>query len=305
MLHFGVVKQRILVTGANGLLGKSVIAKLSIENTITALVRQIPTTGKVTNVNYIQIDLSSDWQVSSLPDQMDVVIHVAQSNRYKDFPSSALEVFNVNLASTMKLLEYGRNVGIKKFIFASTGGLYAQNRLPLTEDSEIFSPDKLTHYLGTKFSSEVFATNYRPFFNVDILRIFFMYGPGQKSNMLIPRLISSVKQEIAISLAGASGIKLNPIFVEDVVDIISSRLIATDSQVFNVAGQEVLTLKYLCEIIGRITGKSPIFEIKGEQPDLVSEFLLCSEILGRAGTSLGVGLSSTIDWFDAISDNRS
>ena len=131
-----------------------------------------------------------------------------------------------------------------------------------------------------------------------------MYGPGQKSNMLIPRLISSVKQEKAISLAGASGIKLNPIFVEDVVDIISSRLLAKDSQVFNVAGQEILTLRNLCEIIGQKTGKSPIFEIQDEQPDLVSEFHRCAEILGRSGISLGIGLSKTIDWFDAIPDNH-
>jgi len=300
-----VDKQRILVTGANGLLGKSTVAKLSVNNLVTAVVRKTPANELIPNVKYIEIDLSSDWQHSSLPDEMDVVIHVAQSNKYKDFPSSALEVFNVNLASTMKLLEYGRSVAIKKFVLASTGGLYSQNRLPLTENSEIFSPDKLTHYLGTKLGSEIFATNYKPFFNVDILRIFFMYGPGQKSNMLIPRLISSVKGENPIFLAGDSGIKLNPIFVEDVADIISLRLVAHSSEIFNVSGQEVVTLRSLCEMIGNLTGKSPIFETQSSQPDLVSEFRRCAQILGRAGTQLSYGLSETVNWFDATSDNQS
>ena len=297
-------KQRLLISGANGLLGKTTLIKLSSKYSVFAIVREIPAHETVPGVIYIELDLSSDWDVSLLPSEMDIIVHVAQSNKYKDFPSSAMEVFNVNLTSTMKLLDYGHRAAIKKFVLASTGGLYAQNRLPLTEDSDIFSPDKLTHYLGTKLSSEVFATNYRPFFHVDILRIFFMYGPGQKSNMLIPRLISSIQKGDPILLAGDSGIRLNPIFVEDVVDIIASRLLSDDSQVFNVAGQEVVNFRQLSEIIGELIGKKPVFDIKGSQPDLVSEFHRCVEFLGGMGTPLHLGLSRTINWFDENSDSR-
>jgi UDP-glucose 4-epimerase len=304
MILLSVEMQRLMVTGANGLLGRALLKKLTSNYLVSAIVREIPKNDPVPGVNYIEIDFSSDWKVSELPIQMDIIIHVAQSNKYKDFPSSAVEVFNVNLASTIKLLDYGYKTGIKKFVFASTGGLYVQHRLPLTEDSQIFSPDKLTHYLGTKLSSEVFATNYRPFFHVDILRIFFMYGPGQKSNMLIPRLVSSIRRGDPVTLAGDYGIKLNPIYVDDVVDIISARLLGDDSQVFNVAGQEIVTFRQLSEMIGKLTEFEPIFNVQDKQPDLVSEFSRCADILGGSGTSLHQGLMQTLNSIDGISYNH-
>lgn len=304
MLELGVSRRkRILVSGANGLLGAATLEQLAIEHEVTALVRKIPLVKKANSIQYIEIDLSGDWDISQLPNQMDSVIHVAQSNRYKDFPDSALEVFNVNLTSTIKLLEYGRIANIDRFVLASTGGLYAENRLPLNENSALFSPDKLTHYLGTKLASEIFATNYRAFFEVDILRIFFMYGPGQKPNMLIPRLITSIKNGEPITLAGEKGIRLNPIFVGDVVSIIQKRIDSTGSEVFNVAGKEVVTLKDLSVQIGKITNQEPRFVHRDIQPDLVSESARCDEILEGSQTNLKEGLSKTIAWLDGLPDN--
>jgi nucleoside-diphosphate-sugar epimerase len=201
-------------------------------------------------------------------------------------------------------LEYGRRVEIQRFVLASTGGLYEQNRLPLNEDSALFSPDKLTHYLATKLSAEIFARNFRPFFHVDMLRIFFMYGPGQKMNMLVPRLIKSVLENHPIQLAGTDGIKLNPIFVEDVVSIIETRMQANDSEVVNVAGQEVVSMKELAEVIGSIVNMEPKFENVEPQLDFVSESILSSKLLSRTPTPLRGGLDQTISWFHELSSSQ-
>jgi UDP-glucose 4-epimerase len=291
-----VSKGHVLVSGGNGLLGRATIQRLSASYRVTALVRKIPK-NPCLGVNYLEVDLSRDWDISDLPDQCDLIIHVAQSNNYKDFPNSALEVFNVNLTSTLKLLEYGRQAEIQRFVLASTGGLYEQNRLPLNEDSALFSPDKLTHYLATKLSAEIFSRNFRPYFHVDMLRIFFMYGPEQKLNMLVPRLIKSVLENHPIQLAGNDGIRLNPIFVEDVVSIIETRMQSENSEVVNVAGQEVVTIKELAEVIGSIASMEPKFEIVKPQLDFVSESILSSKLLSREPTSLRVGLEQTVSWF--------
>jgi nucleoside-diphosphate-sugar epimerase len=255
-------------------------------------------------VDYLEVDLSSDWDISVLPIKCDLIIHLAQSNNYKDFPSAALEVFNVNLASTLKLLDYGRWMEIDRFVLASTGGLYANDRLPLNEESELFAPNKLTHYLGTKLSAEIFARNFRPYFHVDNLRLFFMYGPRQKLNMLVPRLIHSVFENQPIQLAGSDGIKLNPIFVEDVVSIIETRFQSQDSEIVNVAGLEIVSIKELAELIGSVVNKKPKFEIVEPQPDFVSESILLSKSLSRPPTSLRDGLDATITWFRALSNSQ-
>jgi UDP-glucose 4-epimerase len=290
--------RHILVSGGNGLLGRATLQRLSTQFHITALVRSIPQ-DPCLGVDYLPVDLSRDWDIAILPNQCDAIIHVAQSNNYKDFPHSALEVFNVNLSSTLKLLDYGRRVKIQRFVLASTGGLYVQNKLPLNEDSELFSSDKLTHYLGTKLSAEIFARNFRPYFQVDILRIFFMYGPGQKLNMLVPRLIKSIAEDQPIQLAGKDGIRLNPVFVEDVVSVIEMRISAKNSEVVNVAGREIVSMKKLAQIIGSMMNKEPNFETVEPQFDLVSESILSSKSFSRKVTFLSEGLGLTVNWFRA------
>ncbi len=293
----------VLVTGGNGLLGRATIQRLAASYRVTALVRKVPQ-DPCLGVDYLEVDLSGDWDISVLPIKCDIIIHLAQSNNYKDFPNAAIEVFNVNLASTLKLLDYGRRMEIDRFVLASTGGLYEYNRLPLNEDSKLFAPNKLTHYLGTKLSAEVFARNFRPYFHVDKLRIFFMYGPGQKLNMLVPKLIHSVSENQAIQLAGSDGIKLNPIFVEDVVSIIENRLQSQDSRIVNVAGLEIVSIKELAEMIGSVLNIMPKFEMVEPQLDFVSESILLSESLSRPPTSLQEGLDLTISWFRALSNSQ-
>ena len=292
----------IVVSGGNGLLGRATVEMLSADFKVTALVRQLPL-NPYPGVEYIELDLAAEWDTSVLPKNCDVVIHLAQSNNYKDFPDSALDVYNVNLSSTLKLLDYGRRAKISRFILASTGGLYPQNRLPLNEQSELFALDKLTHYLSTKLSAEIFARNYLPYFNVDMLRIFFMYGPGQKINMLVPRLITSILDGKPVLLPGGNGIALNPIYVSDVASVIKSRIASQGSAVLNVSGQEVVTIKELANRIGTYLNKDPVFEIDEPQLDLVSESKLCLEMLSGQTVSLADGLASTIDWIHELRRN--
>lgn len=292
----------VVVSGGNGLLGRATVEKLSADFTVTALVRELPL-NPYPGVEYIELDLATEWDAGVLPKKCDVVIHLAQSNNYKDFPDSALEVYNVNLSSTLKLLDYGRRANITRFILASTGGLYPQNRFPLNEQSELFALDKLTHYLGTKLSAEIFARNYLPYFHVDMLRIFFMYGPGQKINMLVPRLITSILDGKPVLLPGGNGIALNPIYVSDVATVIKSRIASQGSAVLNVSGQQVVTIKELANRIGTYLSKDPIFEIDEPQLDLVSESKLCLEMLSGQTVSLDDGLASTIDWIHELRRN--
>ena len=293
MIKSGMEKSRLLVTGANGLLGKALLDYFASSHQVTALVRVTPQK-KNPLVEYVEIDLSRDWSIASLPRHIDAIVHVAQSNRYRDFPNSAAEVFEVNLVSTFKMLEYAREIGVRKFIYTSSGGIYSQSGSPLNENSEINSPDKLNFYLATKLSSEVFSMSYKEFFDLDILRVFFMFGPGQKPNMLLPRLIHSVKEGTPIQLAGESGIRINPIYVNDVVRLIENRLATSDSKVINVAGLEIVSIKQLSELIAGQIGKNPNYEYLPPQPDLIADTTLCTELFKGQTTSLADGLTRMI-----------
>jgi UDP-glucose 4-epimerase len=250
--------KRILITGCNGLIGESLVQKLKADESLnlTGIGRS-----KNSQINIFNIDLSKEWSDDSLPKEMDVIIHLAQSEKFRDFPETSIEVFNVNTYSTLKLLEYGRKAGVKKFIYASSGGVYGSSANEFNEDSPLVSAKDLGFYLSTKFCSEMLVENYSNFFDISILRLFFVYGPKQRKDMLIPRLIDSVKNGKEIKLQGESGIKINPIYVDDAASAIQKTLSIKGNFKFNIAGPEVLSLRDIVETISESTGIKPVYDI--------------------------------------------
>jgi nucleoside-diphosphate-sugar epimerase len=249
--------KNILITGCNGLIGNALVETLNQNSDLT-----IFGIGRCTKVdlNIIKIDLSKEWKDELLPKKIDVVIHLAQSEKFRDFPESANEVFQVNTLSTLKLLEYARKAGTKKFIYASSGGVYGNSDIGFNEESPLQLNKDLGFYLTTKFCSELIVGNYASFFDINILRFFFVFGKKQKKNMLIPRLIEAVKNEDSIKLQGEEGIKINPVYVDDAAKAIIEIINKEGSYNVNIGGAEILSIKCIGEIIGKQLNKTPLFE---------------------------------------------
>lgn len=257
-----------LLTGATGLIGSILIRKLLEEKwNVYALVRDWRKKRNLVMSNqcyYIDCDLSTCFESCSFPSQIDSIIHLAQENDFRDFPRTAEKIFNVNIVSTMRLLEYGRRIGVKRFVFASSGGIYEAGYGEINEDGCIFPDKNLGFYLGSKLCSEILSQNYSDFMNIIRCRFFFVYGRGQKETMLIPRLVNSVINEKPVYLEGENGLYINPINVNDAVSAILSTLTLECSDVFNVAGPNVLSLRDIAIIIGEKVGKRPIFEVNSK-----------------------------------------
>jgi UDP-glucose 4-epimerase len=262
----------VLVTGANGLLGNAVCRLLIADGVkVYGIVHSDPD-HKIPGVDYIMIDLESDWEFNQLPKKLDSIVHLAQSAHFREFPDKAMSVFQVNIASTAKLLDFGRSIGIKSFVFASSGGVYGYGNQAFHENSAISTPGMLGYYLGSKLAGEVLAQSYSNVFSVNVLRYFFIYGPNQKKGMLIPRLMESILHHRPITLQGKEGIRINPIHVEDAALATIQAINRDDSAVYNISGPETLTLKALAEQMGKFLGKAPDFVFQeGEVKDLIGD----------------------------------
>lgn len=260
------IKRKILITGANGLLGRNTLEVFRNDFDIHALVHKAPK-HPIHGVSYYEIDFNSEWNTESLPDDIFAVFHLAQSELFREFPYHALDVFNVNLASTAKLLDFARIKGIKKFIFTSTGGIYDTSVGIVNENSPINTFGQLGNYFATKICSEILTHNYTDYFDVTILRLFFMYGKGQKRGMLIPRLVDNIKNGKPITLTENGGIVLNPIHVSDVVQVLKNLLSTNGSFTYNVAGPEQLSLQEIAYTIAEKIGKKPNFEYLNKTAD--------------------------------------
>jgi nucleoside-diphosphate-sugar epimerase len=288
-------QKKILITGGNGLLGSNLIKALSLNYKIIALVRILPEI-KIEQVDYYACDFETQWDVDALPTDIFAIIHLAQSEKFRDFPNYAIDVFNVNVFSTVRLLDFAKKNGVKKFIFSSTGGVYKKGLDAVSENTPINTFGTLGNYLATKFCAEILMHNYSDFFDVLVLRIFFMYGEGQNNSMLIPRLAASVKNGTPIKINANGGIKINPIHVKDVVNLFPKILELNDSLTFNVAGPEVLTIRDIAQLFGKEINKEPIFEYtEDDNASLVANIDLLCEKLSMPKTTLEDSLSEILD----------
>ncbi len=289
--------KHILVTGATGLIGKYVCKSLSgSEHIVWGLGRSDDAPADLPDIRWIQCDLAEHLATRIFPEKPDVIIHLAQSLRFRDFPDGARDVFKVNIQSTFELLEYGRRIGIKQFIFASTGGIYGFGEGVSKEDDNINFSGNYNMYLSSKYTSELLVKNYSSFFSPAILRFFFVYGRGQREDMFIPRLISNVKRGKPIMLEGEDGILINPVYVDDVVSVIERILDFEQPLTLNVGGNEVLSLRQIGDIIGSVVGEKPVFEHndKKESKYLVGDITRLTGIFGAPETTFIDGIKKMI-----------
>ncbi len=255
-----------LVTGGTGLIGSRFTRRL----------------GDVRVLSRQEWDLDQPGLPQNLPDRIEGIVHLAQSERFREFPEAARTVFQVNVQSTLNLLDYARRAGCQRFVLASTGGI--------RDDFQ----RELGFYTGTKRCAEVLAECYQAVFHVIVLRFYFVYGPGQRPSMLIPRLVSSVLEGRPITLGGPDGMRLNPTFVDDAVDALCAACRLEQSARIEVAGPEVLTMRGLTRIIGRQAGREPVFTKGPTSPDLVGDIGPMTRLLGAPRTTFAEGLKQTL-----------
>ncbi|MCB9109950.1 MAG: NAD(P)-dependent oxidoreductase [Anaerolineales bacterium] len=252
--------KKILITGAHGLLGHQVCNDgINQGYDVVALTHSTPTK-PIQGVTYLTVDFTSTWDSVTLPDRVDAIIHLAQSSKFRNFPDSALDVFQVNTASTAKLLDYAKRTGVKKFIFASSGGIYGNGQQAHKETGTILSPVELDYYLASKLASEMLVQNYSSIFQTIILRFFFIYGPRQNRSMLLPRLMDNIAQGKKITLKGRDGLRINPVHVADAAAAVLASLGTMESGIINVAGPDILSIRQICMAMGAYLGSQPVFE---------------------------------------------
>lgn len=288
-------EKTILITGATGLLGYHAIECLQDFYDVHAVVRSVPDSRLNNRIQYHSIDFSGTWSTRELPKKINTVIHLAQSAHFRKFPEMALDIFRVNVDSTARLLDYARQAGAERFIYASSGGIYGSGSSAFDENAPVIPSGQLGYYLGSKLCGEVLVENYAALMNIVILRFFFMYGRGQNRSMLIPRLIDNLKAGQIITIQGENGIRINPIHVSDAARAMVRVLNLEQSSIFNIAGPEILSIRQIVEIIGDQLNIKPIFEIKdGDPQDLVGDIKSMAEQLHAPQVRLKDGIQDLL-----------
>ncbi len=217
-------------------------------------------------MEWLDLDLSQPLDRKRLPTKLDAIIHLAQSVRYKDFPSSAGDMFRVNVASTAELIDYAYEAGVRKFLFTSTGTVYEPFNGNLAESDSV-APR--SYYAATKLAAETLLKPYSDLVGVCVMRMFALYGPNQRDR-LVPDLHERIRSGRAVTLAGReNGLCLPLAHVDDAVDLIITAIDEGWDGTINVATPEVVCLRALAEAIGAALGRAPIFEVRPNETPIV------------------------------------
>lgn len=253
--------KNILITGANGLLGRRVSRDLSQLDLNFYPVYRKKDSNNIKDRDCIYADISEkDW-TRKLPGKIDTVLHLANSAQFREFPEGVDDVLKVNIKATINLLEWARKVGVKNFIFTSTGNVYKNSKKKLTENSPCL-PDSM--YAASKLSLEYFVEMYSSFFKTIILRPFGIYGNEQRHG-LFHEIVNRVKVNEVITLNNGIGLEITPIHVSDaskaILFLMNEYSMKENHLVLNLASNEETNVKKIAEMVGKKLEVKPIFEV--------------------------------------------
>jgi len=242
---------RILLTGANGFIGRHLLAQLRGHHELYALVRSRPRT-QLPGVHYVVHDLSQPLPRAQLPTHVDAIIH--QAALLEPDGADEAAAFRVNVEATWRLLRYADQVGVQTFLHASTGGIYGCAQHPLVEHDP-FHPMDL--YSLTKAQAELAVQAAPGTFHKIVLRYFFPYGPGTPNP--IPRWVAQAVTGAPLPLVGTGTPALNPLHITDAVTATLRALTLGHSATMNIAGTEITSIRAIAEMAAELAGRTPNF----------------------------------------------
>ena len=150
---------------------------------------------------------------------------------------------------------------MRQFVLASTGDVYGRRLDPCSE-TDLPKPES---FYGTiKYSAELVVQAYSAHIAPTVLRIFHAYGPEQ-SEKLVAYLAKRILSHAPIQLHNGSRPYLTPTYIDDICLAFEKALETAYSGVLNVAGDRVINIRGLAEIIAHLLGREAHFEDTGNE----------------------------------------
>ena len=224
---------RILVTGGAGFLG-SALSNALVADKHEVIVLDDLSAGDPNRLDprvlFNRGTISNRPKVWSLLQGVECVYHMAARVLVAESVLYPKEYNEVNVSGTLALLEALRDVGVPRFIFASSGAIYGdQDKQPVDETA---IPNPRSPYAVSKLSAEQYVHTIGALWGMGTiaLRIFNAYGPGQPMlpahSPVIPRFIHQAQGHGSLVIFGTGQQSRDFIYVDDVVNALKAALYA-------------------------------------------------------------------------------
>lgn len=228
---------RVVVTGANGFIGRAVAARLKQRgDTVSGIdLHAMP----ANDVAAADICTPGAWRQSF--EKADVVIHTAAL--VSNAPTLD-DAWRVNVVGTRNVLDAAVAGGASRFVHISSVRAFSDLGFPdgVTESHPV-RPDG-NPYVDTRVASEqvVLQAHAAREIDVTVVRPADVYGPGSRPWTVLP--VEMIKNNTFALPAMGKGI-FSPVFVDDLIDglLLASDSAAARGQVFTIGGAHGVSCK--------------------------------------------------------------
>lgn len=253
----------ILLTGANGFLGKIIIKTLEKESQIRTLSR-----------NLGEYRVSLDKEIPDFRETYDLVIHAA--GKAHSMPKTEVErkqFHEVNVTGTKNLLKGLEKVGVpKQFIFISSVSVYGhESGKDINEESPLVAKDP---YGLSKIEAEEFVIIWCKQHNVvcSILRLPLLVGKNPPGNL--GAMLRAIEKGYYFNIGGGKARK-SMVLAKDVANFIPK--VALIGGVYNITDGVHPDFYKLSAAISKQKSKKPLYNLP----------LFMAKIMGFVGDFLG------------------
>jgi UDP-glucose 4-epimerase len=307
---------KILVTGGAGFIG-SQIADAFISSGHNVCIIDNLSTGTKENINpkaaFYEKDITDKDIIRIFEkEKFDVVSHQAAQIDVRKSVADPVFDANTNILGTLNLLQACVKTGVKKFMFASTGGaIYGeQDYFPA---DELHPTRPVSPYGITKLTIEKYLFYYHIQYklNYTVLRYANVYGPRQNpfgEAGVVAIFANKLLQKEQPVINGAGEQTRDYVFVGDVVKANIKTLEDKDSTIYNVGTGIETNVNQIFKQLNKITGNhakekhGP--QAKGEQMrSVITSDKLFSKFNWKPVTNLEEGLSKTVEFFKTKKQN--
>ncbi len=280
---------KILVTGANGFLGKCLTKELSKNSN-----EIISVTRKISNDSFPIGEINENTNWTDVLIGCDVVIHLAARvhQMHDDSPNPLIEFRRVNTEGTLNLAQQAMSSGVKRFVFVSSIKVNGEESdLPYSEASEANPSDA---YAVSKWEAEQGLNQLSQDGDMEIVivRPPLIYGPGVKANFA--SMIKWVQRGIPLPF-GAVHNKRSMVAVENLVDFVMlcadrSKSPKAANETFLISdGVDISTTQLLNNVRAAYGVKTPLLPV----PESLINFGL--NLIGKSHLSSRLLGSLTVD----------
>lgn len=208
-----------------------------------------------------------------------------------------------NTLGCLNLLELSKDLGIGKFILASTSSVYGAGvEGPVKEDFQSSRP--LSPYAASKKAAETLLYSYHHLYGIDsvVLRYFTVYGPAGRPDMSIFRFIRGIAEGEAITVYGDGTQQRDFTYVTDVARGTVAALDLKGYETMNLGNENPVSVNKVVATIERLVGRDAQVNYEESHP---SDPLLTWADIGRAKSLLNwtpevdleEGIRRTVEWY--------